>query len=966
MDLRKRVLALLMSLTIVLTFMPAIAFADENVPADGSETIAGQESAGESEEVVTETEVLSASSVSNAKGGDGSINDGGVEVDAYRTEDGFAYTAVNSDGGNSVKIVGYNGVKTVVDVPEKIDGRPVSGFSINPDNPIEGDDSYDNITQINFPDSMLYLKSKNLRKFPSLESFGDFESAGYFASNDVLYKKYDDGDVGVAVYPAARTSTEWVVDENVNRSIIYSDSMSAVTSLTLSPNIEDQDTWELACFEELQKINVPDSSKKYVSIDDVLYGKEEDGLFLASCPVNYENTTFKMPDGITRIDAFAFGYGCKLKKLILSPDIESIDEWALEYCADLEEVAFAGKKVPSDPRAFSEIRRVYYDQGVTNITYPEDVEGFAEFVAKVLQVGLGPVPEDCDELVLGEEKVGNATSADQVITYRFTTPEDGPDWYKIELTRPEVQDGDIELQAVVFAADSVMTDIEMSTNADSGSDDCRLSLGCTYYIQYLPGIAGAFTVKISADPDYNPDNEGSFADKPDECDAIQLNEEVAVTVDADETSTFSFTPEKGGEYQFESISDVDTKARVLDKDEAELASDDDSGNDGNFLVEFTGNAGETYYLQSRLYHSDPGQYSVIVRDVHELAKVDEVPATCTAEGTAAYWECEICGKKFADEAATEEITAPTPIAKKKHTLTEHAKVDATTEKPGTEAYWECEVCHKLFSDKDGTKEITAPIQIVTNNNVANAEISGLAPKTYTGQAYAQNPVVKLGGVTLEKDKDYKVAYANIINAGTARVTITGCGIYKGTKVATFAINPKAINPIVTLNATEFSYSGTVITPAVTQVRDGNTPINAAYYTAAPVGARKEIGTYGVTVTMKGNYRGSATVYFTIGPKGTNASKPKGAKKALTVKWKAQKAKMLKKKRVNGYQIQVSPVSNFASGVKTKNVKGYKKKSVKVKGLAPKAVYYVRVRTYMSVGGKTYFSPWSAVKFGKTK
>ena len=333
---------------------------------------------------------------------------------------------------------------------------------------------------------------------------------------------------------------------------------------------------------------------------------------------------------------------------------------------------------------------------------------------------------------------------------------------------------------------------------------------------------------------------------------------------------------------------------------------------------------------------------------------NEVPATCSAEGS--YDEvvkCSACGKELSRE------TKPIPVDANAHDWGDWVPTKPATE---TEDGEETRTC-KL--DPSHTEKRAIP-KIVTNNNVADAAISGLAAKTYTGQAITQNPVVKLGNKTLKKDTDYKVAFANNINAGTARVTITGCGDYKGTKAVTFAINPKAINPAVTLNATEFSYSGRVITPAVAQVRDGNTVINASQYTAAPVGARKEIGTYGVTVTMKGNYKGSATAYFTIGPKGTNASKPKGAKKALTVKWKAQKAKMANKKRINGYQIQVSPVRNFASGVKTKNVKGYKKKSVKVKGLAPKTIYYVRVRTYMSVGGRTYFSPWSAVKFGKTK
>jgi len=92
---------------------------------------------------------------------------------------------------------------------------------------------------------------------------------------------------------------------------------------------------------------------------------------------------------------------------------------------------------------------------------------------------------------------------------------------------------------------------------------------------------------------------------------------------------------------------------------------------------------------------------------------------------------------------------------------------------------------------------------------------------------------------------------------------------------------------------------------------------------------------------------------------------KGAKKAITVKWVRQTAKM-PKVRVTGYQVQVATNSAFTQGVKTVNVKGYKKTSKKISGLQRKVVYYARVRTYVTIGGRTYYSNWSAVKSGKTK
>ena len=67
---------------------------------------------------------------------------------------------------------------------------------------------------------------------------------------------------------------------------------------------------------------------------------------------------------------------------------------------------------------------------------------------------------------------------------------------------------------------------------------------------------------------------------------------------------------------------------------------------------------------------------------HTLTKVDEVKATCEAEGNKAYYKCSECDKYFEDETATTEITDKTSviIAAKGHdweewVVTKEATVD---------------------------------------------------------------------------------------------------------------------------------------------------------------------------------------------------------------------------------------------------------------------------------------------------
>ena len=71
------------------------------------------------------------------------------------------------------------------------------------------------------------------------------------------------------------------------------------------------------------------------------------------------------------------------------------------------------------------------------------------------------------------------------------------------------------------------------------------------------------------------------------------------------------------------------------------------------------------------------------------------------------------------------------------------------------------------------------------------------------------------------------------------------------------------------------------------------------------------------------------------------------------------------KRISAYQIQYSEKPNFSKG-KIKKVSGYKKTNITIKKLKSKRRYYVRIRTILKSGGKTYYSNWSASKNVKAK
>ena len=72
-------------------------------------------------------------------------------------------------------------------------------------------------------------------------------------------------------------------------------------------------------------------------------------------------------------------------------------------------------------------------------------------------------------------------------------------------------------------------------------------------------------------------------------------------------------------------------------------------------------------------------------------------------------------------------------------------------------------------------------------DISSAQIQAIGSQNYTGRAVTPQPKVTWQGVTLAAGTDYTVSYANNVNAGAAKLTISGKGNFTGTKSASFSI-----------------------------------------------------------------------------------------------------------------------------------------------------------------------------------
>ena len=99
-------------------------------------------------------------------------------------------------------------------------------------------------------------------------------------------------------------------------------------------------------------------------------------------------------------------------------------------------------------------------------------------------------------------------------------------------------------------------------------------------------------------------------------------------------------------------------------------------------------------------------------------------------------------------------------------------------------------------------------------SIKDAEVTGIADKTYTGKEITQDITVKSGEKTLVKGTDYTVSYDKNVEIGTASIVIKGIGDYTDELTRTFKIvkpenvnNPEKPGPKETTETTNPGNSG---------------------------------------------------------------------------------------------------------------------------------------------------------------
>ena len=182
---------------------------------------------------------------------------------------------------------------------------------------------------------------------------------------------------------------------------------------------------------------------------------------------------------------------------------------------------------------------------------------------------------------------------------------------------------------------------------------------------------------------------------------------------------------------------------------------------GNVIDKAAHSGGEATCVSKAVCEVCKAQYGDVDATNHKHTEIrDAKPATEQEKGYTGDTWCSDCNKK---------ITTGSEIAMLEHKLTLVEAKDATVTEQGNIKYYYCENCGKYFADEDGTKEISlsetviqkVPPEIIEGNNatVNNGEKKSLTFRS--NAAFADFIRVELDGKTLD-EKAYTKAEGSII------------------------------------------------------------------------------------------------------------------------------------------------------------------------------------------------------------
>lgn len=377
----------------------------------------------------------------------------------------LSYT-VNDDG--TVTITDCDIDVTSVDVPEKIDGRRVTGIDENAFN------YCDSLTSVRLPEG--------------LTSIGDGAFRGIFTLTDINF-------------PDSLTS--------IGHSAFLG--CGGLTNISLPAGVMSIGFRAFAGCSRLNGIEVSENNRYYSSKDGVLFDKG--GTMLIQCPGNKRNqysipfgvksigseafaecrrlTDISLPEGVTNIDVYAFRDCRGLTSISLPKGLTNIGYGAFESCSGLTSISLPEGLTSIDHEAFSDC------SSLTSISLPKGVTSIGSNAFYNTEL------YNNDENWINKVLYINDYLIDAKTDIEYCNIKNGclfiSDWAFQNcgrLTSISIPDSVTSIGVGVFSDCSSMTSIEVSDNNTNYTsiDGVLFNKDGSLLIQYPSGKGGEYTV----------------------------------------------------------------------------------------------------------------------------------------------------------------------------------------------------------------------------------------------------------------------------------------------------------------------------------------------------------------------------------------------------------------------------------------------------------------------------------------
>ena len=719
-------------------------------------------------------------------------------------------------------------------------------------------------------------------------TYGDYEYTIDDFYNTVTITKYKGTDTQIAVPSAINGQKVKIIGSNAFsgcstlisitiptgvtsiRNYAFADCAS-LTSITIPDSVLSIGDFIFDGCLNLTSITVDENNDVYSSQNGILFNKDKNKILVCPCA---KTGTYVIPDSITSIEDGAFYCCSKLTNITIPNSVTSIGEWAFADCSELTGIIIPNSVTSIKDGTFRNC------SGLTSITIPASVTSIGKYAFT-----------NCNNLTI----YGNAGS------YAETYAKDN----NIPFTEKEptselkyISELSITLSPTSYVYDGTAKQPAVTVK----DNETTLIPGVDYTLEYADNV-NAGTAKVTVTGREGKHEGISYGGSVTETFTIHSKPVSELTIILNPQSYIY-----DGTFKRPSIIVRDGEKILVPEIDYDSAYTN-SINSGMGSVTITGKGNYTGTL-SKTFKINPKSISSAELTVNPLSftydGTEKIPAVTLKDGdktlilntdyslkyenniNAGTAKVIVNGKgNYTDTLSKTFKINPKSISNAELTVNPMSftydgtkKYPAVTVKDGDKTL----VLNTDYSlEYEGNINAgTAKVTVIGKGNyigtlsktfkinpksISNAELT-INPMSFTYDSTKKIPSVTVndGTKTLVLNTDYSLEYEGNINAGTAKVTVTGKENYTGTLSKTFKINPKSIsNAELTIDSTEFTYDGTARKPKVT-VKDSDKTLVLNTDYSLEYKNNVNAGTATVTVTGMGNYTDSLSRNFTIKPK----------------------------------------------------------------------------------------------------